>query len=722
MKKIITVALLLLSCIPQLLQAQKIEYIPKFLNENHEQIGYWFFTPTLIANEKKALANIDSIAAKCNYTMLFLTSREGANFYDFDLVHPVFKKLVEEGHKKGLKVGLQLWGNYPDKTMDASQRMIIENEVVLDEKGAANITVKAKFIRFEGRLLKSDLFKVYAFKKTSEGFYDPTTLKDITANCVTVLPNKETVQVSIASNFSLKGYTACVMTQEYCSQSSNWGDEEINSYINAMKVYSDIPFDGFALDEYGNKFVERIFDKKTTEPFRGRWYSTDMAKAFAAEKGKPLDRLMFDARYAPTGKPAVRINAINEYMEFMRKGGLRVETAVFNAARTIFGKHIFSGIHNTYHNSLINDEIWANGIGWWSSPRAYGQSDEKTFTPTQMGIAMAHEKNAMYNQYYDKDLEPVLVKAFADLRYGVRTHYHALNDKRPLRFDLEDPDAIIGINQIENCTRLLNKFNPSLPEIKLLVIFGMEALSNWYPNVQDRGVYDVNDQMKIEERAVEVWNAGYINALVPSDLIVTKQLTIGADGKPVLNGHKFDAIVYLNPEYAREPVLKFLEAYQLKGGKLLIEGKASTDFHGNDISNRFQAIYKKATVLGYSIENIAKLGLQKNKLPNGCKNEDGSFVFNDNPSLRTAAIADFSVTIDGEVYTGKYKGLSVIKASKKNGVEKLAATGLTELTRNGQVLLSFKNPIDVFVMKKENKTQLILADPTKSVKPIINKL
>jgi len=299
----------------------------------------------------------------------------------------------------------------------------------------------------------------------------------------------------------------------------------------------------------------------------------------------------------------------------MRKGGLRVETAVFNAARTIFGKHIFSGIHNTYHNSLINDEIWANGIGWWSAPRAYGQSDEKTFTPTQMGIAMAHEKNAMYNQYYDKDLEPVLVKAFADLRYGVRTHYHALNDKRPLRFDLEDPDAIIGINQIENCTRLLNKFNPSLPEIKLLVIFGMEALSNWYPNEQDRGVYDVNDQMKIEERAVEVWNAGYINALVPSDLIVTKQLTIGVDGKPVLNGHKFDAIVYLNPEYAREPVLKFLEAYQSKGGKLLIEGKASTDFYGNKISNRFQAIYKKATVLGYSIENIAKLGLQKNKLP-----------------------------------------------------------------------------------------------------------
>lgn len=722
MKKIITASLILLSAIPQLLQAQKIAYIPKFLNENHEQIGYWFFTPTLIADEKKALANIDSIAAKCNYTMLFLTSREGASFYDFNKVHPVFQKLVAEGHKKGLKVGLQLWGNYPDKNMEGSQRMIIENEVVLDQQGSANTSITAKHIRFADRLLKSDIFKVYAFKKTGDGFYDPATLKDITKQCEVILPNKETVQVKINGGNALSGLTACIMTQQYCSQSSNWDDSEINGFTEAMKAYGDIPFDGFSLDEYGNKFVERIFDANTPTPFRGRWYSTAMAKEYNKVTGNSLAQTLFNGRYAPTGKPDVRMNAINEYMEFMRTGGLRVETAVYHKSREIFGKNIFSGIHNTYHNSLVNDEIWANGIGWWSAPRAYGQTDEKTFTPTQMGVAMAHPKNAMYNQYYDKDLEPVLVKAFADLRFGVRTHYHALNDKRPLRFDLEDPDAIVGINQIENCTRLLNKFNPSLPDIKLLVIFGMEALSNWYPYASDRGAYDINDKLKIEEKAVEVWNAGYLNALVPSDLIVTKQLTIGADGKPVLNGHKFDAILYLNPQFAREPVLKFLEEYESKGGKLMIEGKGEFDFKGKNITSRFQSIYKKATATKYSIADLSKLGLQKNLLPDGCKNEDGSYVFINNASLRTSSVADFSVSIEGDTYTGKYKGLAVISASKKNGVTKLAATGLMELAKNGQVLLSFKNPIDVFVTRQDKKVQLILADPTKLVKPIINKL
>ncbi len=723
MKKVILLTAILLSLQSLVLNAQKIEYVNKFSNENHPQIGYWFISPNLLVNDRYA-SNIDSIATKCNYTMLFLTAREGANFYEFSIWHDAFKKIVANAHQKGLKVGLQLWGNYKDKDkpVDRSQRMIVESEVTLDQSGNASFTDTAKFIRFPDRLLKTDLFKVYAFKKTGDGFYDPATLKDITAQCETVLPDKRTAQVKIKGGESVKGYTACVMLQQYCSQSSMWDDVEINGFVEAMKVYSDIPFDGFSLDEYGNKFVERIFDPNTPNPFRGRWYSTAMAKSYSAATGHDLAKILFDGRYAPQGKPEVRMKAINEYMDFMRTGALRVETAVYNKSREIFGTRIFNGIHNTYHNSLVNDEIWANGIMWWSAPRAYGQTDEKTFLPTQMGVAMAHPKNAMYNQYYDKDLEPVLVKSFNDLRYGVRTHYHALNDKRPLRFDLEDPDAILGINANENCARLLNKFNPSLPDIKLLVVFGMEALSNWYPNVKDRGVYDINDKLRIEEKAVEIWKAGYINALVPSDMIVDKKLTIRADGKAVMNGHVFDAILYLNPQYAREPVLQFLENYVKKGGKLMVEGNADHDFKANDISTRFAAIYNKATVKGYSIDGLSKLGLQKNWLPDGCKNEDGSYVFNNRASLISDAVASFSVSFGGDVYTGKYKGLAVLKADKKTGLQKLAATGCSELTKNGKVILQFAHPVDVFVEKKNNKTNMIIADGKQTVKPLINKL
>lgn len=722
MKKLLLVTVVLLSAAVSDIKAQKIDYEPGINNANHPQIGYWFISPNLLTEEKLYLKHIDSIAERCKYTLVFLTAREGANFTDVAKMHPIFKELVAAAHKKGLKIGLQVWGIYKDKTPETSQRMIIETELPLDANGKASAVIKAKYIRFPDRLLKSDLLKVYAFKKTGDGFYDASTLKDITSQCETVLPDKENVQVKINGNASMQGYTACVMTQQYCSQSSNWDDIEINAYKDMMLAYKDIPFDGFALDEYGNKFIERIFESSAPNPFRGRWYSAAMAKAYQAETGKALETTLFNGRYAPEGKPEIRIAAINEYMEFMRKGPLRVETEVHKNARAIFGKDIFSGIHNTYHNSLINDEIWANGIGWWASPRLYGQTDEKTFLPTQMGIAMAHTKNALYNQYYDKELEPVLVKSFYDLRYGVRTHYHAMNDKRPLRFDLEFPEAVAGINANENCARLLNRFNPSLPDTRLLVIFGMEALSNWYPNIADRGVYDVNDKMKIEERAVEIWKSGYVNALVPSDLIVNGQLTIDKNGKPVLNGHKFDAVVYINPQYAREPVIRFLENYVSKGGKLMLEGNADRDFKGNLIASRFKAIYEKATVKGYSIDNLPRLGIQKNILPDGCRNEDGSYVFNDLGSMRTGNAATFTVSFDGELYIGQYRGLAAIKANKITGIQKLAATGLQELTRNGKTILRFNKPVDVFIEKKDGVAKMIIADGKRSIKPVINKL
>lgn len=701
-------------------RAQNIHYVPGFPNANHPEIGYWFISPNLLVNDRYA-ANIDSIASHCKYTLLFLTARDGSNFYEFPKWHEAFRRIVSIAHGKGLKVGLQLWGNYKDKDISRSQRMIVESEVTLDANGHAVYGDTAKFIRFADRLLKTDLFKVYAFRKTGDGFYDPSTLRDITAQSTATLPDKKIVLVNINAGSEAKGLTACVMLQEYCSQSSMWGDVEVNGFIEAMKTYGDIPWDGFSLDEYGNKFVERIFDPNTSQPFRGRWYSSDMAKAFGERTGHTLEKTLFDGRYAPEGKPEVRMKAINEYMDFMRTGATRVETLAHEASHRIFGDSIFNGIHNTYHNSLINDEIWANGIMWWNAPRAYGQTDEKTFLPTQMGVAMAHRMNAMYNQYYDKDLEPVLVKAFSDLRYGVRTHYHALNDHRPNRFDLEEPDAVKGINQIENCARLLNTFNPKLPDIKLLFIFGMEALSNWYPDAKLRGVYDINDKLGIEEKALATWKAGYLNALVPSDVIVDGRLTIRPDGKAVMNGHVYDAIVYLNPQYAREKVLAFLEEYTRKGGKLMLEGSADHDFNATPVAARFAAISSKATVKGFAIADLPKLGIQKNLLPDGCRNEDGSYTFTDRASLTGPEIATFRVAISGNEYEGDYKGIAVISGNGQ-GVTKLAVTGLKELRMNGKPVLRFAAPTDVYVDRRNGKSSFTIADGSKTARPQVNQL
>jgi hypothetical protein len=152
----------------------------------------------------------------------------------------------------------------------------------------------------------------------------------------------------------------------------------------------------------------------------------------------------------------------------------------------------------------------------------------------------------------------------------------------------------------------------------------------------------------------------------------------------------------------------------------MIEGKADHDFGANNISKRFQSIYDKATVKGYSVNDLSRLGISKNVLPGSSKNADGSYVFTDLNSIRTSAVASFSVNIDGNLYSGQYKGLAAI-AADNNGVKKFAASGFKSLSEDGKVLLQFDEPVDVFISRQGTKYTIIVADASRRIKPVVNK-
>ena len=700
-------------------QKSKVEYVKAFENINHPEICYWFFSANMIENDRY-LNMIDSLSNQSLYTFVFITARNGVNFYDYEKMRPIFKKLVDRAHSHGLKIGLQLWENKKTVAIENTERCITEGEVILGESGNANFTAKAKHIRVTSPLIKSELFKVFAFKKTSKGFYDPETLKDITLQTKSSSPDKETVNVNINAGATLKGYTAYIMAQHFYNYVSNHAAEASDRFVEALNAYASIPFDGVGLDEYTNLRINPTWEIKN-DVWRERSYSLVMASEFKNQTGLPLEKTLFDMRYAPFSQPEVRINAINLYMDLMRHGTMHVENVVYRKSKEVFGKNTFSGLHNTHHNSLTGDEFWVTGLNWWSIPREYGHTDEHTPTPTQMGIAMSYPMNALYNMYYNKSIDNIAEKAFGDLRYGIRTHYHAVNDVQGWGVSVDKVDALKKINPVENCARLMNRFNPALPEIKLLVIFGMEALSNWYPNDSARGQYDYNEKLGIEDKAKTLWNAGYLNALVPSDLIVNQNLTIDKDGKPIMNGHKFDAIVYLYPQYSREPVIKFLESYVAKGGKLMIEGTATDNFKGRNISDRYAAIYDKA-IKGFSVNSISQLGITKNAIAGGCKNEDGSYTFTDYGSLFSDKISRFSVNIEGDRYEGAYKGIALLLADKKTGYIKLSSSGLKELKKNDNTVLSFEKPTGLYVSGKKGTLKFMLEDSTQTLKPLINKL
>lgn len=694
-------------------QTVKTSYVDAFENVNHPQVAYWFFTENM-AKEETYQAKIDSFAKFSKYTLVFLTERSGNSFYDTTAMHPVFEKLVAYAHRKGLQIGLQVWKRDFNIAIENTDRLIQEGEVTLDEAGTAAYTVAAKGAREMQTLLKSELFKVYAFKKTAEGIYDPASLKDITAAAKTV-ETKDQVTLSLAVGKEMKGYTAYILTQHYYNSCSNFSQQAMSVLLNVFKAYRDIPFDGIGLDEYKNlKITQQKVLEKEGGVFRERLYSLGMAKQMKQKTGKELDRVLLDMRYAPQDKPEVRISAINQYMNLLRFATLPVEAAVYDLGKKMYGKKAFIGLHNTFHNNLDRDEVWQTGVSWWSIKRDYGHSDEETATPIQIGIGMGYQKNAMYNMYYGKDLTRIWTKALTDLRYGIRTHYHAANDVQGWGVSIDDPVALERINKVENAARLLNRFDPPFPQIKLLVVYGMEAMYNWYPDISKRGMYDINDKLEMEKKSIQLWQKGYLNASVPTDLIEDGRLHLNAAGKPILNGYTFDAIVFLNPQYTKPATTRFFQDYVNKGGKLLLEGNATHDFLGKDITATWKQIASKAVSIGYSLENLVRLGIPANQLEDGVTNEEGSFTFTNTASLANNQPAVFRFAYKGKLYTGQYKGLAAVKLDAQGNVQKLAATGFTAIQQNGKDILRLSREADVFFTVDKGIAKTIIADSTRS--------
>ena len=68
----------------------KTNYVASFDNVNHPQVAYWFFAANMVPEERYK-GKIDTFALQSKYTLIFLTERNGCNFYDVPTMHPIFE-------------------------------------------------------------------------------------------------------------------------------------------------------------------------------------------------------------------------------------------------------------------------------------------------------------------------------------------------------------------------------------------------------------------------------------------------------------------------------------------------------------------------------------------------------------------------------------------------------------------------------------------------------
>ena len=691
---------------------------------NYPELVYWFITPETFAPGRVA-QDIHHIANDTPFTFAFLTERNGVlllknpqptegfiapscpkwppwctPFSGNTGSHALVLEIVNDAHRNGLKIGLTFSSQIADTRqlipINEDQTVISSAEAALDAQGRATVTAGSK-MRFAPPE-KSELLRVYVFRKTATGEYDPATLEDVTAKARGVArvgdPTTGLMDISVDLGPKYAGETIFAMQQTWLNSMDIFSDSFTKVLHSILDEYKDVPFDGTSLDEFG---YTRILGNP---PWRGLFAGKAFQAHFEAATGMKLPETLFAMSYCPSGHPEVRIKAVDVYWDTVRSGPLRVENEFYRYSRKVYGDKTFAGIHSTVHNHLTNDEAWASGLDWWTEPRHYGQSDEDLSLPLRMGLLVSHPGNIMYDQFYGRDIQRFAAKALNDARFDARIHYHGYNDAGGAwGVDLSSKPFLDAINPVEKKIRLLNQFDPAAPELPLLVVFGMPRQLNWYPNEADQNIYNVNGSLHIEEKINALWDAGYRCAVVPNDLIDNGMLHLDVQGRPVLNGHTFRAIIYLYPEFSKRTTLAFLDSYVRHGGSLMLEGAATRDFDGRPIADLFAPIQSKARVNGFNLDDIEKLGITKDPLRAiGGSLEDGSVILTDLPSLQQKSPKAFAVTVNGHEFRGTYEGVFAIKANSHGTMEKLACGECGTLSRDGRQVLSLKTPADLVVL------------------------
>jgi hypothetical protein len=374
----------------------RVEKVSQFENVNNPRIMYWFWDPALLRQDKY-LADLDSIAKRSPFDLVFLTARGGLDFYKYETMRPVFTKLLDEAHKRHIKIGLQLWEkSFRNVPTGKCFSTVEEQEVTLDDTGKGILNFTAKHIR-EKKAQQSMLFKAWAFKKKGDGIYLSGTLQDVTGR-MTITTNKPgALTCSIDGGKQLAGYTVYALTKHDYPCGDIYSGYVSSLFKDAFDQYAKIPFDGTALDEYGIINVSPPWIMGKTDTLTERFYSPAMAAQYAKRYGMDMQSSLLTMRYVPDGHEKLRMKSINCYMDLMRNGPLQVEKNFYKDSESAFGHQIFHGVHGTHHNMLLGDELWHTGANWWTLPREYGQSDEITALPTEMGIAQCAQKNILYN-------------------------------------------------------------------------------------------------------------------------------------------------------------------------------------------------------------------------------------------------------------------------------------------------------------------------------------
>ena len=618
-------------------------------------------------SRKQYLKDVDFIKANTLVDVLAVATVDHVNPEDPEFCRE-FAEMVRYARSKGIRTILRCQpgfkgffnasvdgadeGTYILENQDEAQGIAYEEEVTLDKDGFASVTFEARWARNKIRPLRNEIVAVWAFDKTSDGFYRKGSLVSLLDRARPVGRTARTQTVEIDAGPAFAGKTAYVLTAQYFNCCDLFGGAMARYQKRIVDSLKDAPLSGLYFDEFGWMVLDVSgIEGGKNGPWRGRFYSAAQAKWWRESRGTDLARLLFDMRYAPEGDGAVRARAINDYMDVLSRKPLEVERDVAAHERRVWGDDIFLACHSTFHNYLGADEAWHTGCDWWEVPRDFGFTDEGVDWPTRMGVLYGAKEPFLVHMFYSKRADDYYDQIVDLLPFNGREFHHAYNDDVWGKgFKGDDMEFLANIRKLDAAARRLSPFQAkSLPRMDVLVVFGMPGLFNWYPDAKARNKWDIDGSLKIGEKATELWNLGYRVALVPDRMIENGRLVL-REGKFVYNGHAFERCIFLYPKYSRRAVYDFLNAAADAKLPLAVVGRADVDFEAKP------AVFRGRHYDTWSPKIAEDLGAAKSAIPGGAVATDGSFVLASR-GIIDGKPTDFDFRVDGVRYAGRHTGL-----------------------------------------------------------------
>ena len=614
----------------------------------YPQILYWKWNDELF-DEKVLIKKANDIIKRSSFRDIAIAPHSMTK-PEASFLHPKMKSLVRLANDiftaNGRRVIFDVDMRHPAehesffrKTPDNFAYQARLYQLDLDENGEGRIKV-AQADRTKGldipalslsRIdsLDAKIAGAWAFVATDGLYFDPGTVTDLKPLSILEERGNE-LYWTVRAGKEQAGRRAIAYVQHKMPTPDRLTDEYLACQMELIEALADIPLYGITTDEWG---IPQIMENGKTPSL----YLTDKTEElYAAHCGRELCMDLLYFHYSPIEDRSRSILVVNKYIETIRERITLGDAMIYDKIKEVFGKDAFVGFHPTWYCAPYGFavETLHNGIDWWQVKRDFSQTDERVMIPIRLAMARGASEPVWYNMWYSQrtmDIRTYYRETWINARFGGRTDYLGYECYEPgVVYTFRDPGRLEMLSLMDESVIKLNDFQKTLPDSRVLMLFGMESFSNW--QISDHGVTALSPNMKghsdILQLAGGVFAENVLFDLVPSSEVDRGTLRI-EDGRIRYFKHDYDAIVVAYPNGMSEKALTFVKNCAALTDNVIGVGSCEYRNDGSKCAYAFEDV-KKTFGPTPDPKDVAKaildMGIRANMTENSCTFEDGSVI------------------------------------------------------------------------------------------------